>query len=150
MYTILKYVNYMSRLIYIIMQGTYYIYLCMCDPNYKSYILAESRNSSVSIATGCGLDDRGSYPGGGWEFLSSTPRPDRLMEPTQPPIQWVPGALSLGVNRPGREADHSTPFSAEVKKMHGAIRLLPQYVFMARCLVKHRDFTVTLCIFNTE
>jgi hypothetical protein len=24
--------------------------------------------------------------------------------PTQPPIQWVPGALSLGVKRPGREA----------------------------------------------
>jgi len=25
---------------------------------------------------------------------------------TQPPIQWVPGALSLGVKRSGREADH--------------------------------------------
>jgi hypothetical protein len=36
--------------------------------------------------------------------------------PTQPPIQWVPGALSLGVKRPGREADHSLPFSAEVKE----------------------------------
>jgi hypothetical protein len=29
--------------------------------------------------------------------------------PTQPPIQWVPGALSLGVKRSGREADHSLP-----------------------------------------
>jgi hypothetical protein len=28
---------------------------------------------------------------------------------TQPPIQWVPGALSLGVKRPGREDDHSPP-----------------------------------------
>jgi hypothetical protein len=28
------------------------------------------------------------------------------LEPTQPPIQWVPGTLSLGVKRPGREADH--------------------------------------------
>jgi hypothetical protein len=36
-------------------------------------------------------------------------------EPTQPPIQWVPGALSLGVKRLGREADHSPPSSAEVK-----------------------------------
>jgi hypothetical protein len=36
--------------------------------------------------------------------------------PTQPPIKWVPGALSLGVKRPGREADHSAPTSAEVKK----------------------------------
>jgi hypothetical protein len=33
--------------------------------------------------------------------------------PTQPPIQWVPGALSLGVRRPGRKADHSPPSSAE-------------------------------------
>jgi hypothetical protein len=24
----------------------------------------------------------------------------------KPPIQWVPGALSLGIKRPGREADH--------------------------------------------
>jgi len=28
---------------------------------------------------------------------------------TQPPIQWIPGALFLGVKRPGREADHSFP-----------------------------------------
>jgi hypothetical protein len=35
--------------------------------------------------------------------------------PTQPPIQWVHGVLSLGVKRPGREADHSPPSSAEVK-----------------------------------
>jgi hypothetical protein len=36
--------------------------------------------------------------------------------PTQPPIQWERGALSLGVKRPGREADHSPPSSAEVKE----------------------------------
>jgi hypothetical protein len=36
--------------------------------------------------------------------------------PTQSPIQWVTGALSLGVKLPGREADHSPPSSAEVKK----------------------------------
>jgi hypothetical protein len=35
---------------------------------------------------------------------------------TQSPIQWVLGALSLVVKRLGREADHSSPFSAEVKK----------------------------------
>jgi hypothetical protein len=34
---------------------------------------------------------------------------------TQPPIQWVPGALSPGVKWPGREADRSPPSSAEVK-----------------------------------
>jgi hypothetical protein len=32
------------------------------------------------------------------------------------PIQWVPGTLSLGVKRPGRETDHSPPPSAEVKE----------------------------------
>jgi hypothetical protein len=36
--------------------------------------------------------------------------------PTQPPSQWVPGALSLGIKRPGREADHSHLSSAEVKE----------------------------------
>jgi hypothetical protein len=36
--------------------------------------------------------------------------------PTQPPIQWVKKALSLGVQRPGREGDHSPPAIAEVKE----------------------------------
>jgi hypothetical protein len=35
---------------------------------------------------------------------------------TQPPIQWVPGAISLGVKRPAREADHSAPSGAEVEE----------------------------------
>jgi hypothetical protein len=35
---------------------------------------------------------------------------------TQPPIQWVLGALSLGVKRPGRESDHLPPSSAEVNE----------------------------------
>jgi hypothetical protein len=39
----------------------------------------------------------------------------RALGTTQPPIQWVPGALSLGVKRPGRGGDHSHPSSAEVK-----------------------------------
>jgi len=36
--------------------------------------------------------------------------------PKQPPIQWVPGILSLKVKLPGREAEHSPPTSAEVKE----------------------------------
>jgi hypothetical protein len=35
--------------------------------------------------------------------------------PTQPPMQCVPRALSLGVKRPGRKADHSPPYSTEVE-----------------------------------
>jgi hypothetical protein len=36
------------------------------------------------------------------------------LESTQPPFQWVPEALSLGLKRPVREADHSPPSSDEV------------------------------------
>jgi hypothetical protein len=36
--------------------------------------------------------------------------------PTQLLFQWVPVALSLGIKRPRREADHSAPSSAEVKE----------------------------------
>jgi hypothetical protein len=35
--------------------------------------------------------------------------------PTQPPIQGVLGAFSLGVKWPGCEADHSPPSGAKVK-----------------------------------
>jgi hypothetical protein len=38
-----------------------------------------------------------------------------VLGPTQPPIQLVQGALSLGVKRPGREADEPPPSIAEVK-----------------------------------
>jgi hypothetical protein len=68
-----------------------------------------SRDSSVGIATGYGLDDQGER-----EFesrygknilFSITSRP--ALGSTQPPIKWVPG-----VKRQGREADHSPPTGA--------------------------------------
>jgi hypothetical protein len=37
--------------------------------------------------------------------------------PTEPPIQWLLGALSPGVKRPGREADHSHRSSAEANNV---------------------------------
>jgi hypothetical protein len=70
----------------------------------------------------------GSIPGRGNNFLFFTAsRP--ALRPIQPPIHWVPGALSPGVKRPGHEADHLPPSSAEVKKV-GAIAPIP-HVFMA-------------------
>jgi hypothetical protein len=60
--------------------------------------------------------------------------------PTEPPLQWLQGALSLGIKRPGREADYSPPFSAEVKNVW-SIPPLPQYVFMAWCSVKKEKIT---------
>jgi hypothetical protein len=57
------------------------------------------------IALGYGLNGRGGrVPVGVGNF-----------SPTEPPTQRVTGALSLGVKRPGREADHSPPSSADVK-----------------------------------
>jgi hypothetical protein len=46
-------------------------------------------------------------------LLSTSSRP--VLGPTQPPIQWILGALSSGVKQPGRETNHSLPTSAEVK-----------------------------------
>jgi hypothetical protein len=71
---------------------------------------------------------RGSIPDGGKNFHFSMS--SRLaLGPTQPPIQWVPGALSPGVKRPGREADHLPPTSAEVKKTW-VYTSSPPYIFM--------------------
>jgi hypothetical protein len=83
-------------------------------------VLLLSRDSSVGIALGYGLDDRGSrvrFPtGGGLGIFLFTIASRTTLRPTQPYIQWVSGALSLGVKRPGCEADHSYPSSAEVKE----------------------------------
>jgi hypothetical protein len=64
--------------------------------------------------------------GPGIFLFTTASRP--ALGPIQPPIQWVAGALSLGVKRPGREADHSPPSRAEVKEcvelyLHSPIRL---------------------------
>jgi hypothetical protein len=47
--------------------------------------------------------------------LFSLVNPDAL-GPTQPPIQWVPGAPSLREKRPSRGADHSPLSSAKVEE----------------------------------
>jgi hypothetical protein len=77
-----------------------------------------SRDSVVGIATGYELDVRGigvRVPVGARFFLLATSS-GPVLWPTQSPIQWVPGVPSPGLKRPGREADHSPPNSAEVKR----------------------------------
>jgi hypothetical protein len=69
-------------------------------------------DSSVGIATRYGLDGPGIESRWGRDF----PHPSRpVLEPTQPPIQRVPGK-DLGVKRLGRGVDHPPPSSAEVKE----------------------------------
>jgi hypothetical protein len=55
----------------------------------------------------------------------------------------------MGVKLPGREADHSLPSMAEVKECV-VLYLHPQYVFMAWCLVKHRDTFTLLYLPNAK
>jgi hypothetical protein len=66
----------------------------------------------------------GSSPGRGCEFFSSPPRPDQLWAyPSS--YRMVTGALSLGVKRLGREADHSPTSNAEVKNVWNYSSTLP-------------------------
>jgi hypothetical protein len=82
------------------------------------------------------------------------------LEPTQLPIQRESGAPNPEIKRPGREADHSPPSSAEVKNAW-SYTSTPQHVFIVWCLIKqnvrlhgmvfkHRDnFTFTFtCSMN--
>jgi hypothetical protein len=78
----------------------------------------KSRDSSVGTVTDYGLDDRMI----GVRFLvgagnfSFHHRVQTASGAHQPTIQWVSRALSLGVKRPGREANHSPPSRADVKE----------------------------------
>jgi hypothetical protein len=62
------------------------------------------------------------------------------LEPNQPPTHWVPRVLSPGVKRPGREADHSPPSSAEVENAWSYTSTPP---------VKHR-YNFTFYLFYNE
>ena len=70
------------------------------------------QNSSVGVVTHYGMDGQGIESRWGQVFS----QPSRLaLEPTQPPMQWVPG-LFWGVKWLGSGVDHPPPSSAEVKE----------------------------------
>jgi hypothetical protein len=80
--------------------------------------------SSVSTVSDYGLDGRGSIPDGDGIFpVTSASRP--ALGPTQPPIQFVPGALSPGVKR-GRSVTLTThPLPVPKLKKEGLHLLSP-------------------------
>jgi hypothetical protein len=66
---------------------------------YYYYYWRKSRDSSVGIALGYRLDDRGSrvrFPAGGWEFFSSPPRPERFWGPPMGNRGSFPGGKAAG------------------------------------------------------
>jgi hypothetical protein len=87
---------------------------------------------------------RSSSPGRVKNFLFSMSSGPALGS-TEPSIQRVSGALSPGVKRPVREADHSPPTSAEVKKMwiYTAIKF---YLYIPKCL--HTFKNMEMCAFR--
>jgi hypothetical protein len=90
------------------------------------------------MALGYGLDDREFETWQGLAIFVFTTAFTPVLGPTQLPVEWVPGAHSLWVKQPGREADHSPPYLHLVPRwgMRGAIPPLPQYAVMAWCSVK--------------
>jgi hypothetical protein len=89
------------------------------------------RDSAVGIATVYGLDDRGVEfePRWGQDFsLLPVVQTGSGVHPTS--CLMGRGAFSPRVKRPGREADHSPPTSAEVKKTW-VYTSRPSYAFMA-------------------
>jgi hypothetical protein len=88
----------------------------------------------------------------GLEISLFTTASRTALRPTWPRFQWVRGALSLGVKRPGREADHSLAYSVKVEEcvelyLHPANT--PSWRG-ARLKREHKDnFTFTLRLLKT-
>jgi hypothetical protein len=84
----------------------------------RTVAYSRSRDSAVGIVTGYGMDDRRVRVRVlvRSRIFSSSRRPDLLRGPHNLISNGYRGALSPGVKRPGSEADHSPPASAEVKE----------------------------------
>jgi hypothetical protein len=89
------------------------------------------------IPLGYGLDDRWFESQYGLEIFLFITASRLVLGPTQPPIQWVQLSLSLVVKRPGRDADHSPPTSAEVELYIPSPSMPPWHG--AQLKKKHRD-----------
>jgi hypothetical protein len=111
----------------------FYCKMAMTTETWKSSAVA----SGVSCSSNC-------------QFLVLTSFCENLYL-TQPPVQYVPGALTPLVKRSVRETDHLPPSNAEVKKCVDLYRHSPNtsswrdvslsnaYDVMKWYLVKHRE-----------
>jgi hypothetical protein len=96
-------------------------------------VKVQNRDSSVSIATGYGLNGRGSIPGRR-KVSFFTP-----LGPTQPHIQWVQEA-----HPPGTKLTRSPLSSDKVKNSEAMLPLPHTSSWRGALLIKHRDFTFSI------
>jgi hypothetical protein len=100
----------------------------------QSWSTLDIKKGSLTVTPSCyvfvlyGFQDQSFSHGGGKNFHFSMSR--AALGHTQLPIQWVLGALSLGVKQLGCEIDHTPPASAKVQKTW-VYTSTPPYVFMA-------------------
>jgi hypothetical protein len=86
-------------------------------------------DSSVGIGTGYELNVLSLIPGRRKILLISTEsRP--ALKPTQPPFQWILGAISLW-----READTQLHLLPRSRLLELHPQSPPPYIFMAQCLI---------------
>jgi hypothetical protein len=73
------------------------------------------------------------------------------VEPTQPPIQWVPEVVSPLLKQQGREANHFPPSTAKIKN-GGVLTPLPHTsLWLGAKYIKPRDKLYLLLLhFNTQ
>jgi hypothetical protein len=113
-------------------------------------VLIMNRDSSVGIALGYGLEDRGSkvrFPVGAGNFsLHNSVQKGSGAHPASYPM-GTRGSFPEGKTA-GAWSWPLTSIKCRGQRMRGAIPQLPQqYAFMAWCVVKHRDnFTFTFLL----
>jgi hypothetical protein len=87
------------------------VFICSCESRRKCKVVTLRSDDQINKTFGVVKPSPR-----GLEISLFTTASRTALRPSQPPTQWVPGALSLGVKRLGRGADHSPPSSAEVKE----------------------------------
>jgi hypothetical protein len=108
---------------------------------YCSIVSVKSRDSSVGIALGYGLDDRGfrvRFPTGAGNFSLH----HRVQNSSKAHLVFYPTGTKgsfPGVKRPGREADNSPPSSAEFKEWVELYLHSPNKPSGRGAQLKHRD-----------